>query len=116
MIITWISIWLFIATIAFIRIYYIISTLVDKINKQQEQIRILGESTIELGSQDIKLVQLANHMTQASKDIATKVVDIEKRVDELEFLLDFYSQMIERNRISIADIEYQLKNSDFNGN
>ena len=54
----------------------------SKINKQQEQIESLGKSIIELGWQDIKLSQLCSHMNQASMDIATKVIDIEKRVDK----------------------------------
>lgn len=85
----------------------------DKINKQQEQ---MSEDFEYINERLNRHLELFECMTQVSQDIATKVVDIEKRVDEPESLLDFYSQMIERNRISIADIEYQLKNSDFNGN
>lgn len=58
--------------------YYLgtcIDKLEDKINKQQKQID-------ELYQQNIRLVELTNHMTQASMDIATKVIDIEKRVDK----------------------------------
>lgn len=68
---------------------YEIGQLRLKVNKQQEQIdfkqkqiEILGKSIIELGWQDIKLSQLCSHMNQASMDIATKVIDIEKRVDK----------------------------------
>ena len=81
MIITWISIWLFIATIAFIRINYIISTLVDKINKQQEQ---MSEDFEYINERLNRHLELFECMTQVSQDIATKVVDIEKRVDEIQ--------------------------------